>query len=59
MVKNLPCNSGDLGSILGWGTEIPQAMEQLSLYTATSEPMQAGAHVPQPESPGTAMKDPT
>ena len=31
MVKNLPCNAGDPGSIPGHGTEIPRAMEQLSL----------------------------
>ena len=24
-IKNLPCNAGDLGLILGWGTEIAQA----------------------------------
>ena len=27
VVKNLPCNAGDVGSILGWGTKIPQAMQ--------------------------------
>ena len=31
MVKNLPCNAGDVGSIPGQGTKIPQAAEQLSL----------------------------
>ena len=25
VVKNLPCNAGDAGSIPGWGTKIPQA----------------------------------
>ena len=39
MVKNLPCNEGDVGLIPGWGTKIPHAMEQPSLSTATSEPM--------------------
>ena len=30
MVKNLPSNAGDTGSIPGWGTEIPHAAGQLS-----------------------------
>ena len=37
MVKNPPCNAGDLGSIPGWGTKIPQAMEPLSVCT-TEDP---------------------
>ena len=37
MVKNPSCNAGDLSSIPGWGTEIPHAVEQLSLH-ATTEP---------------------
>ena len=37
MVKNPTCNAGDVGSILGWVTEIPHAMEQLSPQTTTSE----------------------
>ena len=31
VVKNLPCNAGDGGSILGWGTKIPHAAEMLQL----------------------------
>ena len=27
VVKNPPCNAGDMGSIPGWGTKIPQATE--------------------------------
>ena len=27
VVKNLPCEAGDLGSIPGWGTMIPHATE--------------------------------
>ena len=34
MVKNLPCNAKDMGSIFGWGTKIPQVAEQLSLSAA-------------------------
>ena len=30
MVKNLPCNAGDMGSIPGWGTKIPHPEGQLS-----------------------------
>ena len=26
MVKNLPCNAGDMGLIPGWGTKMPHAM---------------------------------
>ena len=35
MIKNLHSNAGETGSILGWGTKIPQAMEQLSPSIAT------------------------
>ena len=31
VVKNLPCNAGDVGSIPGQGTKIPHAAGQLSL----------------------------
>ena len=24
VVKNTPCNAGDVGSVLGWGTKIPR-----------------------------------
>ena len=37
VVKNLPSNAGDTGSIPGGGTQIPHAMGQLSLYTSTRE----------------------
>ena len=30
VVKNLPCNAGDMVSITGWETRIPHAMEQLN-----------------------------
>ena len=30
VVKNLPCNTKDMGSIPGRGTKTPHAMEQLS-----------------------------
>ena len=37
LVKNLPCNPGDMGLIPGLGTKIPQAVEQFSPQ-ATTEP---------------------
>ena len=39
VVKNLPCNSGDVGLIPGQGTKIPHAMDQLSPHATTSEPV--------------------
>ena len=37
MVKHLPSNAGDRGSIPGGGTKIPHASEQLSPPLATTE----------------------
>ena len=37
VVKNLPPNEGDAGSIPGWGTNIPHAMVQLSPHATTTE----------------------
>ena len=57
MVKNLPCNDRDAGSIPGCGTKIPHAVEQLSPGTTTRESlshnershvMQQGLCTPQP-----------
>ena len=39
MVKNLPANARDEGSISGSGTTIPNAVEQLSLCATTTESM--------------------
>ena len=39
VVKNLPCNAGDLGSIPGRGSKAPHTSEELSLCVATTEPM--------------------
>ena len=38
VVKNLPCNARDTGSIPGQGIKIPQARDQLSLCSATTKP---------------------
>ena len=46
VVKNLPSNAGDMGSISGRGTKIPHAMGQLT-------------HVPQLLSPHTTTREPT
>ena len=37
VVKNLPCNAGDVSSIPGQGTKTPHAPGQLSLSTTTRE----------------------
>ena len=39
VVKNLPCNVGDSGSVLGQGTRIPHATGQLSPRATTRESM--------------------
>ena len=38
VVKNLPCNSGDIGSISGQGAKILHATEQQSLHAAITKP---------------------
>ena len=50
MVKNLPCNAGDMGSIPGRGTQIPHVMGQLSLHTSRQNPCATvkRSHVAQP-----------
>ena len=45
IVKNPPCNAGDTGSILGWGTKILHAMEQPSPPATTTELVHSAAHV--------------
>ena len=52
VVKNSLGNAGDLGSIPGWGTKIPHALEQLSPCTTTTEHRHSG------ESPRATAKDP-
>ena len=39
VVKNLPCNAGDMGSIPGHKTKIPYSMEHLSMHKAKTEPV--------------------
>ena len=49
MVKNLPYNAGDAGSIPGQGTKIPHAAGQLSPHATATEltGLNERAHVPQ------------
>ena len=49
VVKNLPSNTGDLGSIPGQGTKIAHAAGQLSPRATTTEPTCSGAQEPQLE----------
>ena len=60
MVKNLPCNTGDMGLMPGQGTKIPYAVELLSLSAAITEPMCPSyrAHVLQRKIPHGARKIP-
>ena len=37
VVKNPPCNAGDMGLIPGWKIMVPHAAEQLSLRAPTAE----------------------
>ena len=37
VVENLPSNAGDVGLILGQGTKISYARDQLSLWATTGE----------------------
>ena len=39
MVKNLPYNAGDMGSMSGWGSKFPHAEWQLRLLAETTEPV--------------------
>ena len=39
VVKNLPCNTGDPGSIPGQGTKVPQATGQLSPEATQKRPI--------------------
>ena len=58
VVKNLPSNARDAGSIPGQGTNIPHASEQLS--AATTEAACSGACKPTTrEKPSCHSKDPT
>ena len=38
VIKNPPCSTGEVGSIPGWKTTIPQSTGQLSLSTIAKSP---------------------
>ena len=48
LVKELPSNAGEMGSISDQGTKIPYVRELPSLHTLESMP-QERVHVPQPK----------
>ena len=58
MIKNLPCNAGNKGSVLGSETKIPHAAGQLSPYSASTESTCSGAYVPQLEGPCATTTEP-
>ena len=58
MVKNLPSRAGDTGLAHGQGTKITLAPEQVSPFTATTQPVCSRAHPPQLEKPRAHNKDP-
>ena len=45
VVKNLPCNTVNMGSIPDWGTEIPHAMKRLSHAAQLLKPVCSRAPV--------------
>ena len=55
VVKNLPPNAGDVGSIPGRGTKIPHASGQLSLHTAMKTYHSAPPPTPQKKTEGSAL----
>ena len=59
VLKNPPCNAGDVGSIPGKGTKFPHVAEQLSPGAATTKPKCSKAYTPQLESPWAGAAKPT
>ena len=66
MVKNLPCNVGEVGSIPHWGTKKdptclratkPNAPQLGTPCAATTESTCSGAHAPRLEKPLNCSKD--
>ena len=56
MVKNLPSNTADTGSIPGRGTKITHAVGQRSLRAATTKSTCSGARVQQGKIPKATIK---
>jgi len=59
VLKNPPCNAGDMGSNPGEGTKIPHATERLSPGTATTKLKCSKAYMPQLESSWAGAPKPT
>ena len=57
MVKNLPSNAGNAGSIPGRGTKIPHLVRQLSPCAAITESMCPKAHALRQEKPSAATRE--
>ena len=63
MVKNLPCNAEDMGSIPGWGTKTPHATmktrcNQINFFFSKSDfSVILGAEIQQEYHKGSALKD--
>ena len=49
VVKNLPCNAEDVGSIPGWRTKILHATVQLTPGTTTAEPRSRNQRIHRPQ----------
>ena len=58
MIKNQPSNAEDTGLIIGLGTNIPKAVEQLSLCAAATEPCCLDPQKPQQEKLASCSEDP-
>ena len=56
VIKRLPCNAGDVGSIPGQWTKVPHATEKLSWSPTTTEPAHSGVHEQQLKSSCTPKK---
>ena len=58
MVRSLPSNAEEVGSIPGRGTKIPHAVGQLSLRATTTEPAGSGACATTREKPVHCNEEP-
>ena len=47
VIKNLPCNVGNVGLIPAWGSKIPHAMGQLSQMEKKKEQLTVGSSLSQ------------
>ena len=59
MVKNPPCNAGNMGLIPGQGTKVPHAVEQLGTCATAAEPALCNSRVCMSDSQDSACLDKT